>query len=52
MSLCMVGRIKMAPEIPHPLWYSHFLPVIQSTINLGAAVKGLCDVIKAQISWL
>lgn len=28
------------------LMYTHFLPVIQSSTNLGAAVKGFVDVIK------
>lgn len=36
---------NMAPEMPHPLWLLHFLPVTQLNIHLGVAVKGLWDVI-------
>lgn len=53
--MCVIGRggqnSEMAPKIPHPHWYTHLLPVIQSHIGAGAAVKGFAGRLKTPISW-
>lgn len=37
-----VGRILRFPQNSQPLVYTHLLPVIQSSTNVGAAVEGFC----------